>query len=82
LLDFSVGITLGYATLGRIGFDLVSERVLSEVEDLVDADPAGQLTLKGFVKPVSAFSIVSVLPHEGEAEPQTGSEQSPGEVAL
>src|SRR6266550_2721466 len=83
-LDFSVGIALGYATLGRIGFDgrydygavgsvmnlasrlcdeagsgqiLVSERVLSEVEDLVDADPAGQLTLKGFVKPVSAFSI-------------------------
>jgi class 3 adenylate cyclase/CheY-like chemotaxis protein len=108
-LDFSVGIALGYATLGRIGFDgrydygavgsvmnlasrlcdeagsgqiLVSERVLSEVEDLVDADPAGQLTLKGFVKPVSAFSIVSVLPHEREAQPQTGSEQSPGEVAL
>src|SRR5436190_12305748 len=103
-LDFGVGIALGYATLGRIGFDgrydygavgsvmnlaarlcseaksgqiLVSERVLSEVEDLVDADPAGQLTLKGFVKPVSAFSIVSVLPREAKAQPHAGSEQSP-----
>jgi CheY-like chemotaxis protein len=86
-LDFSAGIALGYATLGRIGFDgrydygavgsvmnlasrlcdeagpgqvLVSQRVLGEVEQLVEAEPAGALTLKGFVKPVSAFRISAV----------------------
>jgi adenylate cyclase len=91
-LDFSVGIALGYATLGRIGFDgrydygavgsvlnlasrlcdeaepsqiLVSKRVLAEVEDLVEAEPAGELTLKGFVKPVSAFSVVAVTGDAG-----------------
>src|SRR6266545_1256792 len=72
-LDFSVGVTLGYATLGRIGFDgrydygavgsvmnlasrlcdeaapgqvLVNERVFAEVEELVDAEPAGEFVLK------------------------------------
>lgn len=86
-LDFSVGIAVGYATLGRIGFDgrydygavgsvmnlasrlcdeaqpgqiLVNERVHAEVEHLVDAEPAGELTLKGFVKPIAAHSIVGV----------------------
>lgn len=102
-LDFSVGIALGYATLGRIGFDgrydygavgsvmnlasrlcdeagsgqiLVSERVVSEVEELVDAEPAGQLTLKGFVKPVGAFRIVdakSQLTHPAESRGQAAS---------
>jgi adenylate cyclase len=102
-LDFSVGIALGYATLGRIGFDgrydygavgsvmnlasrlcdeagsgqiLVSERVLSEVEELVDAEPAGELTLKGFVKPVAAFRIVdakSELTHPAESRGQAAS---------
>ena len=86
-LDFSVGIALGYATLGRIGFDgrydygavgsvmnlasrlcaeagsgqiLVNERVFAEVEPLVKAEPAGDLTLKGFVKPMSAFRIIDL----------------------
>jgi adenylate cyclase len=85
-LDFSVGIALGYATLGRIGFDgrydygavgsvmnlaarlcgeagsgqiLVNERVFAEVERLVEAEPVGELTLKGFVKPMSAFRILN-----------------------
>lgn len=84
-LAFSVGIALGYATLGRIGFDgrydygavgsvmnmasrlcdeakpgqiLVTERVFAEVEALVTAEPAGELTLKGFGKPVAARSIL------------------------
>jgi adenylate cyclase len=83
-LDFSVGIALGYATLGRIGFDgrydygavgsvmnlasrlcdeaehgqiLVTERVFAEIEHLVEAEPAGELTLKGFVKPMPAFTV-------------------------
>ncbi len=86
-LAFSVGIALGYATLGRIGFDgrydygavgsvmnlaarlcdeaasgqiLVNERVFAEVEDLVKAEPVGELALKGFVKPTAAFNVVDV----------------------
>jgi class 3 adenylate cyclase/CheY-like chemotaxis protein len=84
-LDFSVGIALGYATIGRIGFEgrydygavgsvlnlasrlcdealpgqiVVSRRVLAEVEDRVEAEPVGTLTLKGFGRPVEAFAVV------------------------
>jgi adenylate cyclase len=83
-LDFSVGIALGYATLGQIGFDgrydygavgsvmnlasrlcdeaqsgqiLVNQRVFAEVEDLVEAEPVGELTLKGFANSMPAFSV-------------------------
>jgi adenylate cyclase len=86
-LDFSVGIALGYATLGRIGFDgrydygavgsvmnlasrlcdealpgqiVVSRRVLAEVEDIVEVEPVGALTLKGFGRPVEAFGVLDV----------------------
>jgi DNA-binding response OmpR family regulator len=86
-LDFSVGVALGYATLGRIGFDgrydygavgsvmnlasrlcdaagsgkiLVSERVFAETEHVVEAEPSGEVTLKGFGKPINAFSILSL----------------------
>jgi adenylate cyclase len=92
-LDFSVGIGLGYATIGRIGFDgrydygavgtvmnlasrlcdeaepgqiLVSQRIYSEVEPLVEAEPAGDLTLKGFIKPVSAFRILAINAEAGQ----------------
>jgi adenylate cyclase len=91
-LDFSVGIALGYATLGQIGFEgrydygavgsvmnlasrlcdeagsgqiVVNERVFAEVEHLVEAEPAGELTLKGFVKPMSAFRILDVVVNAG-----------------
>jgi adenylate cyclase len=84
-LDFSVGIALGYATLGRIGFEgrydygavgsvmnlasrlkdealpgqiVVSRRVLAEVEELVEVEAIGALTLKGFAKPVEAFAVL------------------------
>jgi adenylate cyclase len=86
-LSFSVGIGLGYATLGRVGFDgrydygavgsvmnlasrlcdqaepgqiLVSNRVFAEVEGMAEAEPAGELTLKGFAKPVPAYNVVGV----------------------
>jgi DNA-binding response OmpR family regulator len=86
-LDFSVGIALGYATLGRIGFEgrydygavgsvlnlasrlcgealpgqiVVSRRILAEVEDIVQIEPVGALTLKGFGRPVEAFAVVEV----------------------
>jgi adenylate cyclase len=86
-LDFSVGIALGYATIGRIGFEgrydygavgtvlnlasrlcdeatpgqiVVSRRVLAEIEDFVEVEPVGALTLKGFGKPVDAFAVLDV----------------------
>jgi adenylate cyclase len=99
-LDFSVGIGLGYATLGRIGFDgrydygavgtvlnlasrlcdeaehrqiLVSERVYSEVEELVEAEPTGEFRLKGFAKPVAAYSITSLKRRPADAGEPAGS---------
>jgi adenylate cyclase len=86
-LDFSVGVGLGYATIGRIGFEgrydygavgsvmnlasrlcdqaasgeiLISERVLAEIEAHADAEPAGELTLKGFPRPIPAFRLLQV----------------------
>jgi DNA-binding NarL/FixJ family response regulator len=83
-LGFRVGIDLGYATLGTIGFDrrsdygavgsvvnlaarlceqasngqiLISQRVHAAAEELVEASSVGALTLRGFLKPVRAFSI-------------------------
>jgi adenylate cyclase len=85
-LDFSIGVALGYATIGRIGFEgrydygavgsvlnlasrlcdaagpgqiVVSQRVLAEIEELVEAEPLGKLELKGFGKPVEAFAIAA-----------------------
>lgn len=84
-LEFGVGIALGYATLGKIGFEgrfdygaigtvtnlaarlcdaarggqiLVSQRVYAAVEGRVEAEPVGELALKGFLKPTAAFNVV------------------------
>ena len=83
-LDFAVGIALGYATLGTIGFEgrhdygavgtvmnlasrlcdeatagqiLMSARAVAAAGDLVEAEPVGDLRLKGFGRPVPAFSL-------------------------
>jgi class 3 adenylate cyclase len=45
------------ATGGQI---LISQRLHAEVEDDVDVEPAGELTLKGFQRPVPAFNVVAV----------------------
>jgi hypothetical protein len=34
--------------------------MLGTVEDLVEAEPVGELTLKGFLKPVTAFNVVGL----------------------
>ncbi len=47
----------GEAKPGQI---LVSRRMLGMVEELVEAEPVGELTLKGFVKPVAAFNIMGL----------------------
>jgi class 3 adenylate cyclase len=44
----------GEAAPGQI---LVSRRVLATVEALVEAEPVGELTLKGFRRPVSTFNV-------------------------
>jgi adenylate cyclase len=44
----------------RPGQILVTRRVLSAVEEGVVAEPLGELALKGFVKPVPAFNVVTV----------------------
>ncbi|HEY7675891.1 MAG TPA: response regulator [Candidatus Methylomirabilis sp.] len=84
-LGFGVGIALGYATLGKIGFEgrldygaigpvtnlasrlcdearggqiLINQRVFAAVEEMVEAEPAGEFTLKGFHRPIPAFNVL------------------------
>jgi class 3 adenylate cyclase len=41
----------------KAGQTLVPQRVLGRVEDLVEAEAVGELTLKGFHRPVPAFNV-------------------------
>jgi adenylate cyclase len=86
-LGFGVGIAMGYATLGQIGFEgrfeygaigtvsnlaarlcgealggqtLISGRVHRVIEELVEVEHIGELTLKGFHRPVAAFNVVGI----------------------
>jgi class 3 adenylate cyclase/CheY-like chemotaxis protein len=45
----------GEAKPGQI---LVAQRLLASVEGLVETDPVGELTLKGFQRPVTAYNVV------------------------
>jgi class 3 adenylate cyclase len=47
----------GEAKPGQI---LVSQRLVGAVEPLVKAEPLGELSLKGFSKPVPAFNVVGL----------------------
>ncbi len=42
------------------GQTLVPQRVLGRIEELVEAEPVGELTLKGFHRPVPAFNVVGL----------------------
>lgn len=84
-LELGVGIAMGYATLGKIGFEgrfdygaigsvtnlasrlcdeaapdqiLVSQKVYTEIEEMADVEPVGEIVLKGFSRPVAAYNIV------------------------
>ena len=84
-LGFGVGIALGYATLGQIGFDrrfdyaaigsvtnlasrlcdqakagqiLISQRVFGLLEPLIETNHVGDLTLKGFHRPMPTYEVV------------------------
>ncbi|CAN5115972.1 hypothetical protein BH18ACT12_BH18ACT12_20080 [soil metagenome] len=86
-LGFGAGVAVGYATLGRIGFEgrfdygavgnvvilasrlsaearagqiLLSPRVLAAVEEVVETEPVGELTLKGMTRPVPAFNVLAI----------------------
>jgi len=39
---------------------LISQRVYAAVEKLVEGEPAGELLLKGFHKPVPTFNVMSM----------------------
>ncbi|MBM4298005.1 MAG: adenylate/guanylate cyclase domain-containing response regulator [Deltaproteobacteria bacterium] len=73
-LGFGVSIAQGYATIGAIGSVpnlaahlcgeakpgeiLVPQRLLGAVKELVESDSAGELSLKGFHRPVAAYNIL------------------------
>jgi class 3 adenylate cyclase len=42
----------------RGGQILVSRRLYSAVEPLVEAEPLGELTLRGFARPITAFNVL------------------------
>ena len=44
----------------RPGQTLISTRVLGSVEGLAEIEPLGELQLKGFLKPVSAYNVVKL----------------------
>jgi adenylate cyclase len=46
----------------RPGQILVARRVFTGVEDLVEATPVGELTLKGFSRPIPTYEIVTMRP--------------------
>ncbi len=51
-------LAAGSATRRGPGQILVSQRVYAAVDGRVEADPVGELSLKGFLKPTLAFNIV------------------------
>ena len=54
----------GEAKAGEI---LISQRLLAGVEDLIDSEPVGELSLKGFHRPVAAFRVLGL---KGAAQSQ------------
>ena len=48
---------------------LVSLRVFTEVEDVVEAEPAGELELKGFHGPQRVFNLIALRTHDTTPEP-------------
>jgi adenylate cyclase len=57
----------GEAKPGQI---LVSQRVRGAVESLAEAEPVGELPLKGFARPVPAFNVVRLKASEVSGEPR------------
>lgn len=58
---------LGNAAAG--GQILISLRVFAEVEDVIDAEPAGELEMKGFHGPQQVFNVVGLKAPGAKVEP-------------
>jgi class 3 adenylate cyclase/CheY-like chemotaxis protein len=54
----------------RAGQILVSQKVLGFVEDMANVEAVGELSLKGFHKPVPAFNVTGLKQVEGEPDEQ------------
>jgi adenylate cyclase len=48
---------------------LIAQRLFAEVEDSIDAEPAGEFTLKGFQRPVAAFNVLGIRATADEPSP-------------
>jgi adenylate cyclase len=86
-LDLGIGVALGYATLGRVGYEghfqynaignvvilasrlsaeaqggeiLITQRLHAAVEDIVTVEPAKELRLKGFSRPVPTYNVLGL----------------------
>jgi class 3 adenylate cyclase len=65
----------GEAQSGQI---LIPQRLLAAVENLVEAESLGDLSLKGFLKPVHAFNVSRLKkPASGYGNPSAGVEGGP-----
>jgi adenylate cyclase len=42
----------------RPGQILISQRVHAAIEDMIDAEPVGELALKGLLKPIVTFNVL------------------------
>jgi adenylate cyclase len=96
-LGLGIGVALGYATCGEVGFEarsdyaaigvvtnlaarladaaapgqiLIAQRLHAEVEEDVEVEPIGELTLKGFQRPVTAFNVTALRAASLAASPQ------------
>ena len=49
-------------TEARPGQVLISQRALASIEELIEAEPVGELTVKGFSKPVAAHNVKGIRP--------------------
>lgn len=45
---------------------LTNQKTLSEFEQLVEAEPIGELPLRGFAKPISVYNIRALKEHDGQ----------------
>ena len=50
------------STRAEAGQTLISQRVFAAVEDTVDAQPVGEIDLKGFGRPVAAYEVRALRP--------------------
>jgi DNA-binding response OmpR family regulator len=63
------------ATAGQI---LISQRLYAEVEDEVEVEPAGEFTLKGFQRPIAAFSVIAIRDPKRELPSRSDRAQGDG----